>query len=924
MGSEYGDILSWLPGKASQECPEAWLPSWQHMADTAEIMSLLVRDWLPESIRLQLCQSLSEEDMLRVARFLALVHDLGKLTPLFVSKILPMLPAVREHLRAMNFFVAEAAQFMDARHSPHGLAGAIFLCQEGCPRGIASVVAAHHGKPAAGIDAAQFREDGYDYPLHYFGLHGQGSREGQRWHLVRKAWLDFALRDCGYASASDLPVLNQRTQMLLSGLLVVADWVASNPQYCPLISPDDAPCFAPSRERAVRAWEKLSLPARWEADRTAVDADAFRECFGFEPNSVQQSVLSAVNMAVEPGLFILEAQMGVGKTEAALAAAQLLAGRCGAGGLFFGLPTQATANGLFPRLVAWAQKQSEACENAIRLAHGMAAMNEDYNALFHGSAAVDNVEDPSGLIVHQWFEGRKKALLADFVVGTVDQLLMASLRQRHVMLRHLGLAGKVVVIDEVHAYDAYMNVYLENSLRWLGAYGVPVILLSATLPLFRRKALMAAYTGKKIAEAAPWATDMAYPLLTWNDGEEIRSMALPTDDGRRRRVEITPLCLEQEGEEAQLTVDFLRKKLRDGGCAAVVMNTVRRAQAMAAALRQQFPDRNVMLVHAHYLSEDRTAWEEALLRRTGKRSTLETRDGLIVVGTQVLEQSLDIDADVMVTDLCPMDLLLQRMGRLHRHDRVRPTAVASPCCGVLSSQDGFESGAELIYGQWLLMQTARHLPAFVHLPQDIPALVQSAYAAPEGLVPGTPQAQAYQLHESRIAEQREKARAFCLKPPVINPGRATRDTIDGMLDTDAPDDERLGNAAVRDGEPSVEVLVMMHHANGQIGFVPWHEQGRIVPRDSAPAPEDARAIAQQRIRLPQAVCGKNEHLLGETIALLEEISRREVAEWLLNGLLRGELFLFLDESGQTTLRGYRLMYSQSDGLSYRKEEENHG
>ena len=149
-----------------------------------------------------------------------------------------------------------------------------------------------------------------------------------------------------------------------------------------------------------------------------------------------------------PGILVLEAQMGVGKTEAALAAAEILAARFEEGGLYFGLPTQATANGIFDRLKGWAVTQSEEVVHTIRLAHGMAELNEEYRALFQGQAHTQEEAQEDGLLVHSWFQGSKQALLADFVIGTVDQLLLAGLKQKHIMLRHLGLAGKIVIVDE--------------------------------------------------------------------------------------------------------------------------------------------------------------------------------------------------------------------------------------------------------------------------------------------------------------------------------------------------------------------------------------------------------------------------------------------------------------------------------------------
>ena len=221
--------------------------------------------------------------------------------------------------------------------------------------------------------------------------------------------------------------------------------------------------------------------------------------FGFAPNAVQRAVLEAVDTAAEPGILILEAQMGVGKTEAALAAAEIMANRFGLGGVFFGLPTQATANGIFPRLLGWADTQSEeTLPQAIKLAHGMAELNESYLRLQgRGVQLEEDAQEEHQVQVHQWFRGNKQALLANFVIGTVDQLLLAALAQKHVMLRHLGLAGKVVIIDECHAYDTYMNCYLDRALEWLGWYKVPVILLSATLPARRRTELVEAYQQKK-------------------------------------------------------------------------------------------------------------------------------------------------------------------------------------------------------------------------------------------------------------------------------------------------------------------------------------------------------------------------------------------------------------------------------------------
>lgn len=198
---------------------------------------------------------------------------------------------------------------------------------------------------------------------------------------------------------------------------------------------------------------------------------------------------------------------------------------------------------------------------SIRLAHGAKDLNTDYQKVFHGKAVVGEDCEEDSLMVHPWFEGNKQALLADFVVGTVDQLLLSALKQKHVMLRHLGIAGKVVIVDECHAYDTYMNQFLERALGWLGVYDVPVILLSATLPYERRTRLIQAYLGLRDTAASKqkreaWMTNKAYPLLTWTDGKTVRQKQI---QGHFEKKKISLYCIHD-----QEIVTLLEKQLGEG------------------------------------------------------------------------------------------------------------------------------------------------------------------------------------------------------------------------------------------------------------------------------------------------------------------------------------------------------------------------
>lgn len=198
-----------------------------------------------------------------------------------------------------------------------------------------------------------------------------------------------------------------------------------------------------------------------------------------------------------------------------------------------------------------------------------------------GGSSADNDANNSGVILNDWFTGRKTAMLDDFVVGTVDQFLLASLKQKHLMLRHLGLSKKVVIIDEVHAYDAYMNEYLEESLIWMAAYGVPVVLLSATLPADRRKNLIKSYMqglGFKWEECDKSNADFEtndYPLITYSDKNRIKQKSAENDAADNKSVSVKKIADDALHEGI---VNELNSLLNNGGVAGIIVNTVRRAR----------------------------------------------------------------------------------------------------------------------------------------------------------------------------------------------------------------------------------------------------------------------------------------------------------------------------------------------------------
>ena len=854
-----------------------WLPLWIHHIDTYNVMQYLLDEFVSDSITIS-C-ALDRTILKKTALFLSLVHDIGKATVGFQYKIAFNVPQ-RAQLLKHYLDIPDRMDVTEIQNTPHAYTGESILIFNGCPESIAAVVGSHHGVPAElAEDLTCNRKDIVGYRVYFGDTDKNRSNLEGSWNCM----IQEALVKSGFDSIRELPDINAQAQMLLCGLLITADWIASNTELFPLISIDDDDIQIDFEKRTLNALDNLNFTEQWNAERTTYSDKDFEETFGFLPRAVQKCIIEIAQNADHPGLFILEAPMGCGKTEAALSCAELIASKCKKNGLFFGMPTQATANGIFPRVINWAEKQSEEFYHCVQLQHGNAALNETFQKIQKG---IPEEESDSGIIVHSWFCDSKKSCLADFVVATVDQLLMLALKRRHIMLLHLGLSEKVVIIDEVHAYDAYMNQYLERALQWLGAYHTPVILLSATLPSKRRMSLVRAYLDLKTSDEI-FEKNISYPLLTWTDGGKIMQKALPYN-ADKKTIHISK-CNDKD------IIEIVRSAVSSGGCVGIIMNTVSRAQSTTKLIKNEITD-NVLLYHAQYIMPDRAAKEEILLERIGSDSKSEKRQGLVVIGTQVLEQSLDIDFDILITDICPVDLLLQRIGRLHRHTRKRPDELKIPVCYVLTDEyEDDNSGSKSIYGTWLLEETLEHIPDMVTLPDDISPLVQKVYDSFDD-------SDEYKNYKNKKDISVRKASSFLLKKPTCR-------NIHGMLERTVNDSQ--AEASVRDGTSSIEVLALKLYRDGTIGFLDDKKLS------GAMTEEECRRIASQSLRLPSRFSGK--WCIDNTIAELENKCKPYTSAWQKQYLLKDKLVLFFDENNETELAGYKLRYDFIYGLTYEKE-----
>jgi CRISPR-associated endonuclease/helicase Cas3 len=328
-----------------------------------------------------------------------------------------------------------------------------------------------------------------------------------------------------------------------------------------------------------------------------------------------------------------------------------------------------------------------------------------------------------------WFNTKKRSLLAPFGVGTIDQAELAALNIKHTALRMIGLVGKIIILDEVHAYDTYMVTIIERLLSWLAAMDTSVILLSATLPKARRKQLAKAY-GVSLNLSAE--QDELYPSLLVLSKQGVFQTS--ADVWQPDRV-LHLSELHFGDDEAEAKAEWLLNAIKDGGCVCWITNTVRRAQRIFEELRRLTPsDVCLELLHSQYPLDGRQRRENKLNSHYGRNRVRPTKG--IVIGTQVLEQSLDLDFDVMVSDLAPIDYLLQRAGRLHRHDRQRPATHSIPRLYInyeTTPNGEWKSGSDRsVYAEFIIRQTLRTLKNLesnqISLPDDYRCLIEAVYS----------------------------------------------------------------------------------------------------------------------------------------------------------------------------------------------------
>jgi len=474
--------------------------------------------------------------------------------------------------------------------------------------------------------------------------------------------------------------LKQRLKIVswqLAGVAVLADWLGSNQEYFKYCKePEDLAVYWNKTALPSAAKAMQFMPARPRMSRF----QGINNLFPFieKPTQLQEYAIHE-QLSDKPQLFILEDVTGAGKTEAALALTHRLLSTGMADGLYVALPTMATANAMYQRLGEVYRRfyESNGDLPSLILAHGARELSDAFRksvCLSENQSEDLNYTDgrdrreqelSATAYCHAWLaDSRKKALLADVGVGTLDQALLAVLPARHQSLRLLGLGRKVLLVDEVHAYDSYMQKLLDALLEIHARQGGSVILLSATLPQTMRENLVAAF-HLGLGVDAPEIGSNAYPLATHSPAAGDCEKHIDTREEVKRTVVVKQL----DSEDA--IIEQIRQAVSNGQCVCWIRNTVKAARESHRTLAQcEWMDNDHLhLFHSRFAMVDRQKIEDETLNRFGDKSKYEDRKGQVLIATQVVEQSLDLDFDVLITDLAPIDLIIQRAGRLRRHIR---------------------------------------------------------------------------------------------------------------------------------------------------------------------------------------------------------------------------------------------------------------
>ena len=734
-------------GKAQPQShygPE-WHPLVFHCLDVAAVGRRLLQEDQVLAQRISRLMGVGEAEFVDLATYLLALHDIGKFAKRFQAKAPARYPKCFDGSPEKHQYdhAAGGLELFEAECSLFGVP------QRGkrAWRTLVSAVTGHHGSPP--------KTDMLATPT-IVALRKSFGRLG-----IEAARVFAADARALFNPPTDLALTPRNlgpASFALAGVAVLADWLGSNQEWFPYQSTDAFPTkrngnHGVDLESYWHGAQARAAPALKESGvlpASTRDRLRFGDLIGDARPSPMQQWAESVDLPAGPALYMIEDETGSGKTEAAVMLAHRLMAAGKANGIYVALPTMATANAMFERLAARYRKLFRHGQPSIALAHGARGMHEGFReavlrggrkerAYAPGDAEEDSDTTASSACAAWLADDRRRSLLADVGVGTVDQALLSILPSRHQSLRLLGLMRKVLILDEVHAYDAYMQREIETLLEFHAGFGGSAVLLSATLPKTVRQRLGAAFAKGSGHVRADEPHEEAYPLATVHAGAT--STQTPVD-GRADRSRKVPVRFLRSPQEA---FDEVERAARNDQAVLYIRNSVDDVLDAHDALRERRLD--VDIFHARFTLADRLKIESRIVETFGKDSTANQRERKVLVATQVVEQSLDLDFDAMVSDLAPIDLLIQRAGRLWRHDRRERQGspellVVSPAATPDAAEDWFSKPfprAQFVYRAharlWLTAKVLGDVGA-IDSPAGLRTLIEAVYG--EGVETGVP------------------------------------------------------------------------------------------------------------------------------------------------------------------------------------------
>ncbi|MCD4813431.1 CRISPR-associated helicase Cas3' [bacterium] len=639
------------------------------------------------------------------SELIAAVHDIGKISPTFqerihrdLGQILNITNPDLDKVIGYHFTVSQAAA-------------------DGCPKYIPEILGRHHGRSPSSIQSADAE------------IYG-----GHEWQKKR---MDL-MNDLKKEMNTDWPAITSSIQAdAIAGLTTVADWIGSGSLFDTVDEKSWKSKIDEALDRAGFVTPQLCVGLN------------FKDVFGFSPYPLQMCFIESIK---KQGAYVLEAPMGAGKTEAALYAAYKMLEKGDATGIYFALPTQLTSDKVYERVNLFLAGDPK------KNLQGILEASDPWRSalLLHGSAWLRETElGEEGNPGKSWFSSGKRGLLAPFAVGTIDQALMAVMNVRHGFVRTFGLAGKVVILDEVHSYDSYTGTILKELVTALRELHCTVIILSATLTDNQRRSILGAAKPKTSS-----AKLSAYPLISqYPIGGKLKE--LETEKNEEFEVNIH-IC-----SDDNKAIDEALKRAERGEQILWIENTVDDAQRRYRELAAMEMNLECGLLHSRFIKVDRRKNEDKWVGLFGTSGREKRREkGRILIGTQVLEQSLDIDADFLVSRLCPTDMLFQRLGRLWRHrdnDSVRPDE--AQCEAWILAPEMNQAILDIkhfgkyakVYSPYVLCRTLEVWQSIssIKLPGDIRPLLEATYKerSEKGRMA---------TYKQEMIKQKEKLTAFAL------------------------------------------------------------------------------------------------------------------------------------------------------------------